>query len=227
MEYISEFNRIVKTFPMWRRNKQVLLSLHMPLMLHINASGNSLGAVIIPENDKEMIIDACQCLNPRKDTHFKLTRRCLLLLGLQFSTIRMERHLFLQSEQLITIISTGYTLSSLNWRSSAGNATPLSYASQTYNSRRHARSPSASRGDTRSPEYTGDLILLWDLQKQSLRGIQHRRNRIVMLGLNEFIFQQPVIVIHPGVHTFRHSANPSWTSTLDLLLTDHPHLITV
>ena len=44
--------------------------------------------------------------------------------------------------------------------------------------------------------------------------------------LGKYIFQQSVIVIHPGVHTFRHTANPSWTSTLDLFLTNSPHLIT-
>ena len=77
--------------------------------------------------------------------------------------------------------------------------------------------------------------------KAVIGGIRHRRKSIVMCDLNarhtswnclsynelgKYIFQQPIIMIHPGVQKFRHSANPRWTSTLDLLLTNSPHLIT-
>ena len=57
--------------------------------------------------------------------------------------------------------------------------------------------------------------------KEVISGIRHRRNSIVMGDLNakhtslvncitdnelgKYIFQQPVIVINPGVHTFRHT----------------------
>ena len=74
--------------------------------------------------------------------------------------------------------------------------------------------------------------------KELIRGIRHRRKGIIMGDLNarptswnclsdnelgKFIFQQPIIVILPGVHTFRHSTNSSWTSTLDHPLNNSPH----
>ncbi|MGR0295395.1 hypothetical protein ACUWCL_28540, partial [Klebsiella pneumoniae] len=45
-------------------------------------------------------------------------------------------------------------------------------------------------------------------------------------ALGRYITKTPYTVIHPGLPTFRHFANPDRTSTPDLLLTQQPHRVT-